>query len=98
MRMSNSVMVAAIIVALPCIAGVQPPPTSKADAVNRATASYRGIEVPAAKTGTGPHDFYSLFARLPIVTETIYGIGIATNNKVSQDDAQVVAEGLGTLK
>jgi hypothetical protein len=92
-----------LFVAVLCSAAVEPP-ASKADAVNRATFQLLGfgdverIELPAARMGTGPHDFYSLFAKLPLRTDAVYGVGIATSNKFPPNSTRVVSEGLGNVK
>lgn len=81
---------------------VPPPATSQRDAVTRARIvnglGDTTLELPASKTGTGAHDFYSLFATFPSESEAIYGISIATSKKFASVDSQVVADGLGTLK
>lgn len=73
---------------------------SKADAVAQAklnlgplSAGGLRYELPAAPTGTGPHDFYSLFTKLSFgASGAVYGIGVATDRKqMSSKDAQFSA-------
>ena len=90
--------VIAIATLLSSCAVVPPPATSKSDAIARVRV-VRGedlssgslYELPANSTGTGPHDFYSLFVRIPVGANAVYGISIATGGKLSSVDAQVAA-------
>jgi hypothetical protein len=102
--MKKLVIMVLVVSSLFCRAAISPP-TSKSDAVGRAATRYnfdlsggQRVELPASSTGTGRHDFYSLFARLPIIKDAVYGIGIAADRKLSFRDARVTAEGIGTLK
>jgi hypothetical protein len=81
------------------------PPTARADAIAKArldlnydgTNQIRRLELPAQKTGTGLHDFYSLFARFKRGTNAVYGVGISTAKKLAYTDTQVTADGAGPL-
>lgn len=102
--MKKLVIMVLMVGSLFCRAAISPP-TSKGDAVSRAAVRYnfdlsggQRVELPASSTGTGRHDFYSLFARLPIIRDAVYGIGVAADKKLSYRDARVTAEGVGTLK
>ena len=85
--------------ALCCFAEIPAPAVSKSDAVTRAAVTYapfglrQRVELPASSTGTGAHDFYSLFAAWPFSGETVYGIGIAADKKFFYKDAIVTVEG-----
>jgi hypothetical protein len=81
-----------------CLAG-NVLPVSKSDAVARATITYapagllQRVELPVSPTGTGPHDFYSLFANWPLAGDVVYGVGIAGDKKLFYKDAVVTADG-----
>lgn len=49
-------------------------------------------ELPATTTGTGPHDFYNLFVRIRLRSNAVYGISIASSDKLSHTDAEVAVE------
>jgi hypothetical protein len=84
-----------------CATSMSPPPaTSKSDAIARAQMNYTSgnkLELPANSTGTGPHDFYNLFARLPVGWDAVYGISVVTATNLSQDNARVSADGFGNF-
>lgn len=98
------IMIWTVLAAILAGCATTPPPViSKSDAVARSRIVYasgavvgKRVELPATSTGTGPHDFYNLFARFP-ATEAIYGISVATAAKISPSGARVIAEGTGEL-
>ncbi|NGO40424.1 hypothetical protein G4L39_13635 [Limisphaera ngatamarikiensis] len=103
--MKRMIVVVGIVSLLSGCAVVPPPVMSKSDAVARARVVYSPslcsgprYELPANTTGTGPHDFYNLFARLPMGADAIYGISIATVGKLSHADAEVGVQGGAKLK
>lgn len=92
----------AVIVLTGCVS-MTPQVTSKSEAVAKASLndmgkSGRRLELPSMNTGTGAHDFYSLFALLPPNGPAKYGIGIAAANKFSTTDATLSLNGEGPLK
>jgi hypothetical protein len=98
--------VAAVLLA-GCVAVTPTPPVlSKGDAVARARVVYGAglatggsrLELPANNTGTGPHDFYNLFARFPIGSDAVYGVSIATATNLAHTNTEVTAGELGKLE
>jgi hypothetical protein len=103
--MKQTLIVVALMISVPPAFGrPSPRPTAESDAVAKAKVAvdiYSGaqrVELPATNTSTGPHDFYSLFARLSAGSDAVYGIGVATGKKLLYADTQVAAEGHGSLK
>jgi hypothetical protein len=92
---ARSFCIAVIVALCGCVAAT--PPKTKQEAVTRSTHRDGEIELPANRTGTGAHDFYSLFANLNNNPAT-YGIAISASKRVSDSDTAVSVDRFGLLK
>jgi hypothetical protein len=82
------------------------PVLSKAEALARAEVNRapglttRGevrLELPASGMGTGPHDFYNLYALYHEGNQVRYGMSIATSARHTDQNTTVMVNGLGVL-
>jgi hypothetical protein len=55
------------------------------------------LQLPANTTGTGPHDFYNLFAQYHQGKTVLYGLSIATSSQHSNQGTAVLVNGVGAL-
>ncbi len=82
------------------------PVLSKAEALARAEVNRtpgplaKGevrLELPASSMGTGPHDFYNLYAQYHEGSQVRYGLSIATSARHADQNTTVLVNGLGVL-